>query len=280
MTLEVLQAPPRTTIQDRGRPGWAHLGVPRAGALDRPAADLANRLVGNHESAALVEAVMGGLRLRGSGGHWVAVTGAACPVSVNGRPAGFGRPEWLPDGGVLEIGTPPAGVRVMLAVAGGIAVPPMLGSRSTDTLAQVGPPFVQQGQRLPIGSPAGPPQPVDAVPARPTTAMRVYPGPGLDWFTPGALEELCTRPWTVSTESDRIGMRLEGPALTRARTGEMHSEPMVLGSVQVPANGRPLVFLADHPVTGGYPVLAVVSEADLWVAAQSRPGETINFARA
>lgn len=273
--LEVLAAGTLTTVQDRGRVGWAHLGVPRAGALDAPAAALANRLVGNGPDAAVLETTLGGLAVRTTRPAWIAVTGAPAPLSVDSVASVHEQAVWLPAGGVARLGVPPRGLRSYLAVSGGIAVEPVLGSRSTDTLAWVGPPRVVDGARLPLGEPGGEPRALDVAPARRPGAVRVWPGPRADWFA--SLDPLLAGTWVVRPDSDRIGLRLDGPALPRVRTDELPSEPMVLGAVQVPPSGRPIVFLADHPPTGGYPVIAVVHPDDLWRCAQARPGERIRF---
>ncbi|MBD8869667.1 5-oxoprolinase subunit C family protein [Nocardioides donggukensis] len=280
MSLLVVDPGALSTVQDLGRLGWAHLGVPRAGALDRPAAALANRLVGNPTEAAVIETTMTGLRLTAERGHWFVVTGAPCPVRVDGVPAGHGQPTWAPAGSAVEVGAAETGVRSYVAVAGGIAVPPVLGSRSTDTLAGVGPPRLAAGDRLPVGTPLGPPQAHDT--PRPATPgpLRVHPGPRADWFGPDALDRLCDADWSVAADSDRVGLRLRGEPLVRARGGELASEGMVLGSVQVPPDGQPVLFLADHPVTGGYPVVAVVPADDLHRCAQLRPGDLLRFRRA
>lgn len=262
--IEVLETGPMVTIQDRGRIGFAHLGVPRAGALDAPAAALANRVVGNDPDDAVLEVLLGGLVLRSTVARWVAVAGRAV---------------WLPAGEELRVGPPATGLRSYVAVAGGIAVEPVLGSRSTDTLAWVGPPRVEAGARLPVGEPRREPPAFDAPrPPRPGP-LRVVPGPRDDWFTDDALDVLCGSPYVVEADSNRVGLRLDGPALTRRREGELPSEGMVLGAVQVPPTGRPVVFLADHPPTGGYPVVGVVHPDDLWQCAQLRPGERVRFRR-
>ncbi len=266
--LHVLATGPLVTVQDRGRLGMAHLGVPRAGALDAPAAALANRLVGNEPDAAVLEVVLGGLELRADRGCWVAVTGA-------GR--AHAGAEWLAAGATLRIGTPKTGVRSYVAVAGGIAVPLVLGSRSTDTLAWVGPPRVEAGAVLPVGKPVGQPEALDTPRPPVRRPLRVRVGPRADWFADDAIERLCATPYVVAADSNRIGLRLEGPALSRRRVDELPSEGMVLGAVQVPPSGVPIVFLADHPPTGGYPVLAVVEPDDLWQCAQLRPGESVRF---
>jgi biotin-dependent carboxylase-like uncharacterized protein len=277
--LEVLATGPLVTVQDLGRRGLAHLGVPRAGALDAPAAALGNRLVGNGADAAVLEVLLGGLEVRLRAARWVAVTGAAAEVRVDGRSVGHGRPERVPTGGVLRLGAPATGLRCYLAVAGGIAVAPVLGSRATDTLAWVGPPRVEPGAVLPVGAPAGPPRPAE--PLRPPLPgpLRLVPGPREDWFDADAIELLCAAPYVVGPDSDRVGLRLTGTPLRRSRAGELASEGMVLGAVQVPPSGQPEVLLADHPVTGGYPVVGVVHPDDLWQCAQLRPGEQVRFSR-
>jgi biotin-dependent carboxylase-like uncharacterized protein len=277
--LTVEEAGALTTVQDRGRSGLAHLGVPRAGPLDKPAAALANRLVGNAPDSAVLEVTGGGLQLTSDAGVWVAVTGAPTPVDVDGAGRSRDRAEWLPAGGRLRLGTPPTGVRTYLAVAGGVDVTPVLGSRATDTLAWVGPPRVEDGARLPVGAPNGPPAPLDTPrPPRPGP-VRISRGPRADWFVADALDRLCAATYAVGEDSNRVGLRLEGDALARVRADELPSEGMVLGAVQVPPDGQPVVLLADHPPTGGYPVLAVVHPDDLWQCGQLRPGELLRFAR-
>ena len=277
MTLTVLEVGTLTTIQDRGRIGLAHLGVPRAGCLDAPAADLANRLVGNGADAAVLEVTFGGLAVTTSDGRWVAVTGAPCRVSVDGDARGHTRAEWVPPGSTLRLGAPEAGVRSYLAISGGVDVPLVLGSRSTDTLAWVGPPRVEPGTVLPVADPVGRPRALDTPRPRASGPLRILPGPRADWFEAAALDVLCGTAYAVQSDSNRIGLRLAGPALERQRPGELASEGLVLGAVQVPPDGQPLIFLADHPSTGGYPVIAVVAAEDLWQCAQLRPGDEVHF---
>ena len=278
--LTVLAAGPLATIQDRGRPGWASIGVTRSGAADRPSADLANRLVGNDADAALVEATAGGLRLRAERTVLVAVTGAPAPLDVDGRPAPLDAPLTLRAGAVLTLGMPPVGLRSYVAVRGGVDVAAVLGSRSTDTLSGLGPAALAPGDRLQVGGFACDEPVVDVAPVRrPLVApvLRILPGPRRDWFDPAAWTALTSEDWLVTADSDRVGLRLSGPELVRQRDDELPSEGLVPGALQVPPDGAPVLFLADHPVTGGYPVLAVVATADLGAAAQLRPGDRLRL---
>ena len=278
----VLEAGALVLVQDRGRPGLAHLGVPRAGWLDPRAATFANRLVGNVEDAAVLEVAGGGLRVRHHGtGRWVAVTGATGEVSVDGVARDAGRPTWVPPGAVLALGPARDGVRRWLAVGGGVDVAPVLGSRSTDTLAWVGPPPVRAGDVLPLGATHAPPAPLDVEAPTRRGPLRLVPGPRVDWFVDDVVARLCAHDYVVTADSNRVGLRLSGAALERGRSddrpSELPSEGMVAGAVQVPPDGLPVVFLADHPTTGGYPVVAVVDPRDLGRCAQLRPGDAVRF---
>jgi len=276
----VLATGPLATVQDRGRPGWAGIGVTRSGAADAASSALANRLVGNDPAAAVIEVTAGGLRLRSERTVLVAVTGAPASVTVGGRPAPFDAPLTLGPGAELALGMPPVGLRSYVAVRGGVDVPVVLGSRSTDTLSGLGPPRLTTGASLPVGTLAADEPFVDVAPVRPPSSapvLRVLPGPRRDWLAPTAWTALTGQEWTVSADSDRVGLRLDGPVLERVRTDELPSEGLVPGALQVPPDGAPVLFLADHPVTGGYPVLAVVATADLPAAAQLRPGDRLRF---
>lgn len=277
MTLEVIRADGLVTVQDLGRVGYADLGVPTAGALDPVAAALANRLVGNDATAAVLETTLLGLRVRSLDAVTVAVTGARCAVTAGGRARPFAEPFSLSAGTELELGPAQVGVRSYLAVAGGLDLPPVLGSRSTDTLAFVGPPVVEVGALLPVGTGGGP-RPVDVSRAAAHDGpLRVRPGPRADWFAEDALELLTTQDYVVGSDSNRIGLRLAGRPLRRRVTSELPSEGLVLGAIQVPPDGQPVVMLADHPTTGGYPVVAVVEPEDLARCGQLRPGDRVRF---
>ncbi|MGW0434710.1 5-oxoprolinase subunit C family protein [Micromonospora sp. NPDC003197] len=278
MVIEVVRAGALTTVQDLGRPGYAYLGVPHSGALDIPALRLANRLVGNPEQGAGLETTLTGCTIRLTVAGTVAVTGADALVRAAGRPADPGRPLAVPAGGLVEVGPARTGVRSYLAVAGGITVEPVLGSRSTDTLSGLGPAPLRDGDTLPTGPVTSAPAPVDFVPwPAPSTVvdLLIRLGPRDDWFTDEAIDQLLGTAYTVTPVSNRVGARLAGAALPRAKAGELPSEGLVLGAVQVPADGQPLIFLADHPTTGGYPVIAVVT--DVARLAQARPGTTVRF---
>ncbi|MCA1185195.1 MULTISPECIES: biotin-dependent carboxyltransferase family protein [unclassified Saccharopolyspora] len=280
--IEVVAPGPLATVQDLGRPGHAGIGVGVSGAADRGALRLANRLVGNPEGAAGIETTFGGLVLRPERDVTVAVTGADGPITVDGRAEPVNTVLRVRAGALLRLGTPACGLRGYVAVRGGIAVEPVLGSRATDVLSGLGPPRLAAGTRLPVG-PAPREFPViDQAPVRARDGqlvLDVVPGPRADWFTDHALAALLGAEFEVSAEIDRVGMRLDGPELTRCRDDELPSEGMALGSLQVPPSGRPTLFLADHPVTGGYPVIAVLLAAEVDRAAQARPGQRIRFRR-
>lgn len=278
--IEVVRPGPLATVQDLGRPGLGDLGVGRSGAADRRSLQLANRLVGNPESAAGIEVTLGGLVLRFARSALVGLAGAPCPARVDDRAVDMYAPVPVRAGQTLHLGAPTVGLRTYLAVRGGIDVPPVLGSRSTDTMAGLGPDPLTAGVRLPIGADSVADPVVDHAPQRSyadSAVLRVVPGPREDWFVDGAIETLCSAAYTVTRDCDRVGMRLDGPALTRRVSDELKPEGTVLGALQVPPSGQPILFLADHPVTGGYPVIAVVCDDDLHLAAQARPGHRLKF---
>jgi len=276
--LEIVSIGLLTTVQDAGRPGQAALGVGRSGACDRRAYALANRLVGNPPGAAVLEVTFGGLQVRARGDLLVATAGARCAGAWP-----HAAPSRLRDGAVLRLGPPVTGVRTYVAVRGGVDVDPVLGSRSTDVLAALGPPVPAAGDLLAVGAATGPLPGVDVAPvgepADGDVVLRVQPGPRRDWFDDDAWAQLGSR-WEVTSESNRVGLRLDGPRLARTHDGELPSEGMVRGAVQVPPSGLPVLFLADAPVTGGYPVIAYVVDDEVDVAAQLRPGQGVRFASA
>ncbi|QJW38340.1 5-oxoprolinase/urea amidolyase family protein [Cellulosimicrobium protaetiae] len=283
--VEVLATGPLVLVEDDGRPGLAAIGVGPSGAADRSSHALANRLVGNPEDAATLEVTLGGLALRFRGTAVVALAGAAVPAAVDGAPVGMNAPVRVPDGAVLRLGQAVHGLRTYVAVRGGVVPDAVAGSRSRDVLAGLGPDPLVPGVVLPVGAPPSgswPPvavAPVRHVPGvlrpgeRAGAVLEVIPGPRGDWFLPGAWHALRALR-TVSADSDRVALRLDGQAVPR-RAGELASEGLVRGAVQIPPDGRPVVFLADRPVTGGYPVIGVLREDDVDRAAQLRPGDRV-----
>jgi biotin-dependent carboxylase-like uncharacterized protein len=280
--LEVLDGGLLTLIQDLGRVGLASIGVGPSGAADRGAFRLGARLLAQSYTAAALEVTFGGLSVRARGDLQVALTGAQAPAAVDGRGVGYFGPFMVADGQILTLGTPQLGLRSYLSVRGGIAVAPVLGSRSTDTLSGLGPPPVRAGDVLPVGPPpkAFPNQDLVPVPARSAETLVLYAlrGPRDDWLS--EIAALAETTWTVSDHSDRVGIRLSGEPLRRedSRQGqELSSEGVVRGSIQVPPGGQPVIFLADHPVTGGYPVVAVLLDDDIDRAAQAVPGQQVRI---
>ncbi|HWD68974.1 MAG TPA: biotin-dependent carboxyltransferase family protein [Solirubrobacteraceae bacterium] len=283
--VEVLTPGALTTIQDLGRPGWGHIGVPRSGAADRRALVLANRLVGNADGAAALETTLAGPRLRFDGAATVALSGAPVRARLDGRALGMNEALEVGPGDELKLGNASAGLRSYIAFAGGIDAPLVLGSAATDVLTGLGPAALAPGVVLALGaiagggrtarSPAPDPPPPWELPE--SVVLGVIVGPRSDWFTDASIKRLLSEPFTISQASNRIGIRLDGPVLERARPGELRSEGLVSGALQVPPDGRPILLLADHPTTGGYPVAAVVSSNDLGLAAQLRPGQEVRF---
>ncbi|WAC72008.1 urea amidolyase family protein [Roseateles sp. SL47] len=288
--IDIQQPGLQALLQDLGRPGQAGQGVAASGAMDRGSLKAANRLVGNRPDEACIEVALGGFELISRGDTVVAVTGAQGPLTLiasDGRafPLDHHAPIALSDGDRLRIGDPTAGVRSYVALRGGVTLPPVLGSRSHDSLADVGPPPLKAGDRLTLrparpGAVVGHAEgPLAAWPrAGDEVTLDIRLGPRADWFTPEALDVLVTQTWTVTPQSNRVGLRVLGEVpLTRAVTAELPSEGTALGAIQVPANGQPVLFLADHPLTGGYPVIACIAPWHLDLAGQMPVGTRLRF---
>ncbi|SFB98095.1 sensor histidine kinase inhibitor, KipI family [Polaromonas sp. OV174] len=279
-----------TLFQDLGRYGQAGQGVSASGAMDQAAVKVANRLVGNASNAAALETVGGGLQLKSLGENVVAVTGADATLSVttaDGRRWSVPRYQSvaLADGDTLAVGQPEAGARCYLAVRGGFEQPPVMGSCATDTLANVGPSPLAVGEVLGVRPAlasavvAAAELPPDNLPTlQQDVVLDVVLGPRTDWFTPEAVARLAAQRWQVTAQSNRVGLRLAGDVpLDRAITGELPSEGTALGALQVPPSGQPVLFLADHPLTGGYPVIAAVAPYHLDRAGQIPVGAWLRF---
>jgi antagonist of KipI len=275
-----------TTIQDEGRWGLQARGVPVAGPMDPLSHRLANALVGNARDAAGLEITLLGPELEFDDERLVAVTGAAFDIWLDGRPAPHNAAFTAAAGSRLRFGERRLGARAYLAVAGGIAVPPALGSRATHLIAAMGGlggRAVRARDRLPLGEATGVPsaagQRAPIVPLPDGHArVRVLPGPQVEYFSSDALDVLQSAPYLIAQNSDRMGFRLEGPRLTHSRGADIISDATPLGVLQVPASGQPILLMADRQTTGGYPKLATVIAADIAIAGQLGPADTITFA--
>lgn len=278
--IEVVEIGGSVLIEDLGRPGLSHLGVSPSGAADRGALSAANRALGNPPGAAALE-IIGAATFRARSDLLLAVAGAVGEVMVDGVPT-TASVLAAPAGAVVSMAAPAHGLRRYLAVAGGLDVAEELGSRSTDVLSGLGPEPVEVGDVVPTGRGAGALPTSEPERAGPPSGALVMleatPGPRADWLTD--VGELYRRPWRISRLADRVGTRLEGEPLVRAITDELPSEGVVTGSVQVPPSGEPVILGPDHPVTGGYPVVAVLTAAASGVLAQLRAGTTVRFRRA
>ena len=284
MSLTVLEAG-LTLVQDLGRPGFAGIGVTESGAADRRSLRRANRLLGNAPGAPALETSLGGLAVRAEEKVVLALAGAPAPVQVRleGRRSEVAGPVvQLPAGAELRLGVPAWGLRTYLALPGGVLADRVLGSASRDVLAALGPAPLAAGDQVAAGASEAVVATVaadgdgwHAVPYM----LDLLPGPRWDWFSAAAHAVLFAAAYTVTDVGDRVGVRLHGEPLQRARTGELPSEGVVRGAVQVPASGQPLIFGPDHPVTGGYPVIGVLTDDAADAAGQLRPGAQLRFRR-
>ena len=282
-TWHILDGGPLTLIEDLGRPGHGAIALGPSGAFDHSALRLANRLVGNAESLPGLEVVGGGLSMRALHTTVLAAVGAGPRLRVDSSSISAGTPVTVLEGQIVDVLMPETGLRTTLALRGGIRSTAILGSCSSDTLSGVGPDPLTSGDIILLGEPSGA-MVVDHVPmvgVPSELVLPVTPGPRSDWFGLPGWETLLDSLFTVSPRSDRIGVRLDGPTLDRlpaAQGRELPPEGMVKGAIQVPHGGQPVILGPDHPVTGGYPVIAVVDEGDVDVLAQALPGTTVRFA--
>ena len=268
-------------LEDRGRAGLAHLGLGHSGAADRASHDLANRLVGNNVDGACIEATLGMLEVRVDKPILIAVTGAAVEVRCDARLQAVNTSFWVPPNSTVRLGRPAAGLRSYLAVRGGLRGVDVLGSVSWDSMAKLGTPPLKSGDVLQVADAAAEPPATDLAPVAMIGSDRLelplILGPREDWFEDTAIARLAQHDFTVTSETDRVGARLQGPELPRRRFGELPSEGVVLGALQVPTSGRPTLFLVDHPVTGGYPVIGCVPQPWVDKASQAAPGQLLRF---
>ncbi|UJW77405.1 5-oxoprolinase/urea amidolyase family protein [Rhizobium sp. SL42] len=291
LTFTVLAAPVPALFQDLGRFGQTGQGVSSSGALDQGALKAANRVVGNPAATPVLEIILGGFSFEVSGRAVFAIAGAPCPITIrdiSGRSivAEAYQPIALEAGDVVTLGQAPKGMRSYLSVRGGFAVKPVLGSASTDTLAVVGPDPVTAGAVLTFNQDASNLTSVSLteVPAFDPPAfgdvvtLDVIMGPRGDWFTETGIATLSSQLWQVTPQSNRVGIRITGDvALERKDKAELPSEGTATGAIQVPHSGQPVLFLADHPLTGGYPVIGTVAEYHLDLAGQIPVGAQIRF---
>lgn len=281
--IEVIDPGLLLTLQDSGRKGFAHLGVPRSGAADMDALEDANRIVGNDRAEAVFETTLVGAELLFQISAVVAVTGADAEVCIDGESAGFGEAIVIPEGTTLKVGAARSCVRSCIAVRGGLSVPQVLGSVSSDLLTGLGSAPLGRGDRVGIAAnPTGPLTGARVLPATRPARIQIEEGPQAG--SPEGrrlLRELTSLTWQVTPDSNRVGLRLAAADGT-LEVGEgfelARSQPLVPGAVQLPPGGGPIVMLRDHPVTGGYPVLGVVTSDGLNGCARLRPGDTFRFA--
>jgi biotin-dependent carboxylase-like uncharacterized protein len=283
-SVRVLRPGLLTVVQDAGRPGFEALGIPRGGALDLYAYVWANRLAGNEQNAAILEATLLGPAVEISRGSRVATTGAS-EVLLNGRLQPTWASFWAPEGAMVSV-QQIAGARAYLAFRGGIAVEPVLGSRSTNLEAGFGGHegrALRLGDVLPIGeSPALDERSTIARHTAPPVQwspieVRVVLGPRQDAFPEEAVSLLLASPFRVSPQSNHMGLRLDGPRVPAPSRGTRISEPMPVGGVQITPDGQPIVLLNGRGTIGGYPLLATVVSTDLWRLGQARLGDQIRF---
>lgn len=278
--IEIIEPGQQTTIQDLGRHGWSQYGVSPSGAADSGSSRLANRLVGNAESAATLEILMGGLVARFEDAVTFALAGARCPATLDGRPVDLNSATTAQAGQVLRLGTPSYRLRTYLGVRGGIDAPVTLGSRSTDLRGALGPEPLVAGQRLgltdlAVTEPAG-----NVAPRTLPTGvikLRFHPGPRIERLPADTVSRLCATSYTVSHVQNRAGTWLEGPALPTMEHDDLPPDPIVRGAIQIHDNGQPIVFFAEHPVTASYPVVGVLLAEDADEIAQTVPGREVRF---
>jgi antagonist of KipI len=276
-----------TTVQDRGRWGLQARGVPVAGPMDPYSHRLANALVGNDVDAATLEVTLVGPELEFGDERVVAVAGAEFALTVDGRSAPVNAVFVVTAGARLRFGRRSRGARAYIAINGGVDTPLTLGSRATHLVAAMGGingRALRAGDNLPLGDPTlsrtlvgGDSQPIAIQFPEGVARLRVLPGPQQEYFPPDALDVLQSASYAISHASDRMAFRLDGPRLTHARSADIISDATPLGALQVPASGQPILLMADRQTSGGYPKIATVISADICIAGQLAPGDTISF---
>ena len=286
--LHVIKPGMLTTVQDRGRWGLQSRGVPVAGPMDPCSHRLANALAGNDADQATLEVTLVGPELEFDDDRLVAVAGAEFELTVDGRQAPMCAALHVANGSRLRFGRRSRGARAYVAIAGGISLPKILGSRATHLISAMGGlggRALKAGDELPLGQPIRPTRTSRAMPREPVltipegrATVRVLPGPQGEYFATGALDALQSAPYRIASSSNRMAFRLEGPALAHARGADIISDATPLGVLQVPASGQPILLMADRQTAGGYPKIATTISADIGLAGQLGPGDMISFA--
>ncbi len=283
MSLLVIRPGMLTTVQDLGRWGYQHSGVPVAGPMDSYSHRLANQILGNDPGAAALEVTLIGPELEASKPTTCVVQGARFDATVDGKSVDVTRPFVIPAGQRLRFGARQSGSRATVAVRGGFDLPKEFDSRATSLVSGIGPfsgRALQAGDVLPVGTST---RPAHVSNGRPLTMpeggaiLRVLRGPHDSRFTPAAIEQLFTGRFTITPQSNRMGYRLDGPPLVHSNTADILSDATPIGSLQVPSSGQPILLMADRQTTGGYPKIGTVITADLSTAGQLAPGDWIEF---
>lgn len=273
--LQIIKSGPLCSVQDGGRPGHRSSGIGQSGAMDALSLRIGNLLVGNPPHAAALEIALGNTEFGFTASGWVALTGSETQARLDGRNLAWGWCEEVHPGSHLQISAPRPGQRIYLAVAGGINTPLWLGSRSTDLHAGWSGPLTA-GDELPLGVEHRPCRRRGVALPQPRTCLRALPGPDVAGFVEEQLTEFWSQPWRITAQSNRMGLRLQGPAL-RYRGKELLSHAVWPGTVQVPPDGQPIILGAEAQATGGYPRVALICSADLWCLGQLPLGGNLQF---
>lgn len=286
MSITILNPGLLTTVQDMGRVGYQQFGVSVSGVLDPRSAAIANILVGNPEDEAVLECTMLGPRLRFDKANCIAVTGGDLGLTIDGQPVPTYRAIAVAAGQVMQFTAPKTGCRAFIAFAGGLDIPVVMGSRSTYMKAKIG---GVEGRRLAKDDVIGFRAPREQLPymemrsiapefiPRSEYTLHVILGPQDDCFTPEGMNTFLSQAYTVTQEFDRMGCRLDGPKIEHIGSGDIISDGISFGAIQVPASGKPIIMLSDRQTVGGYTKIATVMSTDFRILAQLKAGDRIRF---
>jgi len=271
------------TLQDQGRIGYANIAVPTSGAFDQKSHQLANRLIGNFPNACVIESLRGSFEFITDSELVISVTGAPASVQVDGREHEMFRAIFVPAGSAVSVSPGSLGMRTYLAIRGGIVGNQIMGSSSYDELSQIGTPPIKPDDKFTVdnqvaGSITGDYLPGSVINGLNNVELEAMPAPRWSGFSNSDI--LFTSTYQVTSSVNRVGLRLTGPKLNWNSKARLASEGVVTGAIQIPVDGMPLIFGPDHPTTGGYPVVAVVSRNSLDLLAQTAPGTMVSFKQA